>query len=450
MPSLREDIAKTLRLAAPVAISQIGMLAMGLIDTLLVGRLGATELAAVALGDALYFSFAVFAVGLIMSMDPLISQAFGAQDPEAASQAYRLGRWLALGLVLPVFALVLAIEPALLWLTEIDTEVVRLSGDYVTTRSLALVPSFLYMADRCFLRSLGETRPAMVITLGAIGINAGLSYLAIFGVGSFPPLGVAGAALATAATRLCMFSALHLWTKRARYAPYRVLRRPSWSLARKAGWVGVPIGLSHASEVGAFAVASLVVGHVGVVALASHQITIKTASTSFMFAIAIGTATGIRVGHAIGSGRPHLARRAAWVGIGLGTLGMTCSAGLFVGAGAWIARAFTPEPEVIALAGTLLAIAGAFQLSDGCQAVAAGALRGAGQTRWPFVANVCAFWGFALPLAYVWGLWWDGGAEAVWWSMAIGLTGTASVLLWRVIRLRDLESLHALASRIPK
>jgi len=444
MPSLREDIAKTLRLAAPVAISQIGMLAMGLVDTLLVGRLGATELAAVALGDALYFSFAVFAVGLIMSMDPLISQAFGAQDPEAASEAYRLGRWLALALVLPVFGLVLAIEPGLLWLTEIDTEVVRLSGDYVTTRSLALVPSFLYMADRCFLRSLGETRPAMVITLGAIGINAGLSYVAIFGVGTtVPPLGVAGAALATAATRVCMFSALHLWTKRARYAPYRQLRRPPWDLVKKAGWVGVPIGLSHSSEVGAFAVASLVVGHVGVIALASHQITIKTASTSFMFAIAIGTATGIRVGHAVGGGRPQLARRAAWVGIGLGAIGMACSAAVFVGAGSWIARAFTPEPKVIALATSLLAIAGAFQLSDGCQAVAAGALRGAGQTRWPFVANVCAFWGFALPLAYVWGLWWGGGAQAVWWSMAIGLTGTAALLLWRVTHLRDLESLHA-------
>ena len=295
MPSLRQDLSTTLRLAAPVAVSQVGMLAMGLVDTLLVGRLGPTELAAVALGDALYFSFAVFAVGLIMSLDPLISQAYGAQDPERASEAYRLGRWLALGLSLPVFGLVVSIEPALRALTAIDREVVTLCGDYVTTRSLALAPSMLYMADRCFLRSLGETRPAMVITLFAIALNAGLSYLLIFGAGPLPPLGVAGAALATAGCRLSMFAALHLWTRRARYAPYRRLRRPSWELGKKAVWVGLPMGFSHSSEVGAFAVASLIVGHVGVVALASHQITIKMSSASFMFAIAIGTVASGRL-----------------------------------------------------------------------------------------------------------------------------------------------------------
>ncbi|MEZ6189405.1 MAG: MATE family efflux transporter [Planctomycetota bacterium] len=438
MPSLRQDLSTTLRLAAPVAVSQVGMLAMGLVDTLLVGRLGAIELSAVALGDALYFTFAVFAVGLIMSMDPLISQAYGAQDPERASHAYWLGRGLALALVPPVFLAILAIRPGLRLLTEIDPETITLCGDYVLARSLALVPSFLYMADRCFLRSLGDTRPAMTITLFAIGLNAALSYLLIFGVGPIPPLSVAGAALATAGCRLCMFVGLRLWTKRARYAAYRQIRRPTRRLIDQALWVGVPMGCSHASEVGAFAVASLIVGHVGVVALASHHVTMKMATASFMFAIAIGTGTGIRVGHAIGGGRPQLAARAAWVGLGLGACGMALSALGFVLGGPWIARAFTPDPKVVALSGSLLAIAGAFQLSDGLQAVAAGALRGAGQTGWPFVANVCAHWGVALPLAYVWALHWGGGARAVWWSLAIGLTGTAVVLLWRVSKLRGL------------
>lgn len=429
----RSEARVILRLAAPVAVAQVGQLSMGLVDTWFVGQLGPTELAAVALGDALYFSFAVLAMGIIQALDPLVSQAFGARDAARCATAWRAGLRLSLLLTLPLCAVLVAIPWALRALGSQDPGVVQALESYTDMRAIGVLPWLLYTADRCLLHGLGATRPAMVVTLLANVLNVVLDYAFIFGHLGAPALGVAGAGLTTSACRWFMWGALTWWLRsQAAYRPYCTASGGSgWTLVGRAFRLGLPLGLAHSAEVGAFAAASFFMGWLGVVPLAAHQVAIKMAATSFMVAVAIGTATGIRVGQAIGARAPEAVGRAGWVGLGLGLVCMGSAGVVYLTAGRHIAAFFSDDPAVVAMATGLLAVAAAFQLSDGAQAIAAGALRGAGDTLWPLVINIAAHWGLALPLGYLLGFRLGLGPVGIWWALMAGLTATALLLVLR-------------------
>jgi len=430
-PGRLAEAGAILRLAAPVAVAQVGMLTMGLVDTWFVGQLGPIPLAAVALAGALFFAVSVVAMGAIMALDPLVSQAFGARDAARCAAAWRAGRILALGLAPPLFGWALAIEPILAAWGDFDPRVVRAAGDYVVPLATGALPFLLFAADRSFLHGLGDTRPAMVVAVLANVVNALLDYALIFGEWGAPAFGVAGSGLATGLCRWFMLLALHAWIYRPRYAPYRVAVGLPTGLLRQAVRLGAPIGLTHGLEVGAFAAASVFMGLLGVVPLAAHQVAIKMASTTFMLAIALGTATGIRVGQAVGAGRPDAAARSGAIGLGLGLGAMAAAAVILLTGGRAIMASFTDDPEVVALGATLLAVAAAFQLSDGTQAIAAGALRGVGDTIWPMFANLGAHWLVGLPVGGLLVFQLDLGPTAVWWALASGLTVAAVVLVLR-------------------
>lgn len=421
-----EETRHLVRLAGPVAISQVGQLTMGLVDTWMVGGISTAALGAVSLGDSLFFTFAVVALGTVQAVEPQVSQAHGAGDPGRARAAWEAGRRLALWLALPLLLLAL-LAPALLALAGLGPEVERLSGLYLQARAPGILFGLLFAADRAFLHGLGHTRPAMLAMLLANLVNAALDWALIYGRLGVPPLGVAGAGWATTGCMVLNWFVVRGFARRlappAAAAPGR-----GAGLIRRTLRLGIPLGLGHGTEVGAFAVATLFMGWLGTVPLAAHQVAIKMASTSFMLALAVGTATAIRVGHAIGARRPHDAARAGRVGLALGFLVMGTSGLLYVLFGREIVASFTDDAAVIELGAALMVVAAAFQLSDGSQAILAGALRGAGDTAWPFWANLVAYYLVALPLA--WALVFRGGEGpvAVWWALALGLTGAALIM----------------------
>ncbi len=427
------------RLAAPVAIAQVGAMSMGLVDTLMVGRLGAVELAAVALGDACFFTLQVLAMGVIMALGPLVAQAYGAGDPQRCAAAWRTGLRIAIVMTLPLVALVFAIGPALTWLGGIDERVVQTSMDYLAPRTLGILPQLIYVACRALLNGKGDTRPAMVVTLIAVVMNAFLDWVFIFGNLGAPALGVAGSGLVTALCRGFMCVGLMLWLKRPVYKAYTKGARVSLQLLAKVLRIGVPIGLTHALEVGAFAALSIYMGWIGVTALAAHQIALKMATASFMLAISLGVATGIRVGNGIGASQPEAAQRSAWVGIRIGLVCMAINGTLFIVFRRELVGAFTPDAAVVDLGATLLLVAAAFQLSDGTQAICAGALRGAGRTIQPMLAQLCAHWLIALPLGYFLAFTLDWGPLGVWCPLVVGLSVAAVLLLFWVRKIRFLK-----------
>jgi MATE family, multidrug efflux pump len=412
----------------------------------MVGRLGALELAAVALGDAIFFTFAVVVMGLVMSLDPLCSQAYGAGDDERCAASWRCGVQMSFWLAAPLTVVVLCLPWLLGRFGGLDPLVVDLVADYLYPRALGVLPWLLYTSDRSLLNGMGVTRPAMVVTLLANVINLVGDWVFIFGHWGVEPMGVGGSGLVTALSRWFMYGALAWWLRRdkERYGPFRRVVPLPRGLMKKAILLGAPIGLSKGAEVGAFATCSLYMGWMGVVALASHQVAIKITATAFMIAMALGIATGIRVGQAIGAGKADEAQRSGYVGLRLGLGLAVVIAILFLTAGRQLMSAFIPhEPEVIALGASLLVVAAAFQIPDIAQTVAAGALRGAGDTAWPLWAHLASQWAFAIPAGYVLAFVFDLGPLAVWWSLASGLTVAALILVWRFRGINRRRSIHA-------
>lgn len=443
---VRAELGPLLRLAGPVAVAQVGLLTMGLVDTWVVGHLGPVELGAVALSDSLFFTLIVVAMGIVGALDPMVSQAAGAQDPARCSASWRAGLRLSILLTVPLAALVLGLAPLLESVGGQDPDVVRAAADYLVPSCLGILPMLLFVANRSLLNGLGSTRPPMVVAILANLLNLWLDWGLVFGMWGLPALGVAGAALATVACRWFMFGGLLWWIRRnSRYAAYSAPAPVPGALLLRAVRLGLPIGLAHGAEVGAFSLCALFMGWLGVVPLASHMIALRMASTSFMLAVALGVATSVRVGNALGAGRPEDAQRSAWVGLGAGAVTMTLSALLFVLFRGRIVAAFTDDAAVIALGADLLVVAAAFQLVDGAQAIASGALRGAGETLRPLLAQLVAHWAVAMPLgaylAFGRGLGPEAGARAIWWALALGLAIAAALLIWRLPVIRTTRAL---------
>jgi MATE family multidrug resistance protein len=440
-PTVGAELAAITRLALPVLVSQVGLLTMGLVDTLFVGRLGAAELGAVALGDAIFFTIHVIVMGLLQALEPLVAQAWGANEAEKCGAAWRAGLRIALAAAIPV-ALLTGLAGVGLQQVGKDPVVAALTAEFLWARVLGTLPMLLFVTDRSLLTGLGATAAPMVMAVLANGLNAFLAWGLIFGDFGLPALGVAGSGLATAACNWFMWLGVTAWVRlapahRAAHAVSKGSPRVPPGLVRLVVVLGLPLGLAHGLEVGAFAAGSFVVERFGVAAIAAHQVAIKLASTTFMMAVAVGAATGARVGQATGARRPNAAARSGWVGIGLGAAAMAAAGVVYLVRGEAVFRLFTQDEAVIAVGVKLLFVAAAFQVSDGVQAVASGALRGLGDTRWPALANLVAHWFVALPLGAFLGFELGLGAVGMWWALAVGLTGVALILTLRFRALRD-------------
>jgi len=428
-----EDLQALHRLALPVVVVQVGISLMGVVDTIMVGRVSAVDLAAAALGNLYFFAVSVFGMGVLMALDPLIAQAVGAEDEISIARGVQRGIVLALGLTVAGSFLLLPAAPVLAMARQ-PGEVVPVAAGYALATIPGIFPFYLFVVFRQTLQSMGRMRPIVLTIVAANLANVAFNWVLIYGNLGFPALGAVGSGWASSLSRWVM-AGLLLAMAWPLLSPYlRTLRRESLALLPLARMLrlGAPVGVQLQLEFGAFGMIGLVMGWMGTVALAGHQVALNLASFTFMVPLGISQAAAVLVGRGVGAGEPDRSRRAAGAGLLLGGGFMALTALAFVLAPGFWARVFTTEPEVIAVAVMLLPIAGLFQVVDGLQVVSAGILRGVGDTRGPMVLNLVGFWFLGIPVSLLLGFRMGLGPAGLWWGLALGLGVVAALLLLRV------------------
>src|SRR6266702_6799293 len=439
---LADEFAETLKLAVPMALTQLGQIAMMTTDLALVGRLGDQAVAAAALASTVFFVSFTFGMGLVSAVAPLAAQAFGARNPHRIRRSLRVGLWIALFIALPMMALSFRGEPILLMLGQ-SPVTADLAQQYLLGLTWSILPALWFLAIRGFMSAVNRPEPILWITLAAIPANALLVYLLLYGAWGLPQLGLFGAGLATSIVNLGTFLAGLWFTYRRRpFRKYHVLGRIwriDWHLMRQLVIVGAPISISFLLEFGMFGAAGLLMGLIGTAALAAHQIALQIAAILFMVPFGIAMAATVRVGHAVGRGDAAAVKRAGFVATGLGIVFMsTMTLAVILGRSA-IAEIFLGETTdaTAELTATLLLIGSTFFVADGIQTIAAGSLRGMNDTRVPLLFATISYWlvGFTLAswLAFRTPL----GAPGVWIGLSCGTAVYAALL---VLRFRLLAS----------
>lgn len=425
-----------LRLAAPVVTVQLGMMLMGLVDTVIVGHLSAEALAAVALGNLYVVASCSFGMGALLALDPLVAQGVGAGDGAAVRHAVQRGLVVALMISVPTFLLLLP-GNVILGLLRQPPGIVPTAAGYARACSPGVLPIFVFIVLRQTLQAHHRVRPIVAVIVGANLLNAGLDWVLVFGRLGFPALGPVGSAWASTACRWFMAAAL-LVVARGELAPL-LGRLDAAALERRHVWrvlrLGVPIGLQFQLEFAAFGVIALLMGWLGTLAMAAHQVALNLAAFTFMVPLGISHASAVQVGRAVGAGDLGGARRSATAGLVIGACFMACMGLGFLLLPRPLASIFTAADEVIVVAATLLPVAGCFQVFDGLQVVATGILRGLGDTRTAMVANVVGFWAIGMPVSLGLGFALGLGAPGLWWGLVAGLGSVAGFLLLRAGRL---------------
>lgn len=429
---LRAEIAPMLGLALPLVLAEIGWMAMGVVDTMFVGRVSEQAIGAVSLGTVTFYFIAIFASGLLLGLDTLVAQAHGGGDHDDVRHSLINGVWLAVFLIPLVMFAVWAVSP-LLGLLGTDPEVLRLTRPYLKALNWSAPPLLLYFGMRRYLQSINIVRPVMVTLLLANVVNIICNWLFVFGNLGFPKMGVEGSGWATCVSRAFMAIALAviIWVHDPLIAT--LSWRPEMGRIRDLLRLGFPAAMQIGIEWGVFTTATLLIARVSAPQLAGHQITLTTVSMTYMMPLGFSSAAAVRVGQAIGRGDREGMARAGWMALGSGAVMMSVAAVCLLPFPHWIARLFTPDKEVIAASMALLRVAAFFQLFDGLQVVATGALRGAGDTRTPMVCHFTGYWLIGLPLGSFLCFHLGMGAKGLWTGLCVGLIliGVVLVEMWR-------------------
>jgi multidrug resistance protein, MATE family len=429
-----------LRLAGPLVANNLALAGMNFADTVMAGRLGTVDLAAVAVGGSAWMIVFLMGLGILMAVSPVVAHAYGAGRWEDAGVSLRQALWLSQALALLGFTLLLGAGP-LLAAIGVDPEVVPLTSGYLFAISFGLPGVFAFLAMRFMTEGVGWTRPIMYAAAVGLVVNVFGNWVLMYGNLGFPRLGAVGCGIASAIAMWSMLATMLIYLLRSRryerYALWARFEGPRWPVQREILGLGLPIAASVEAEAGLFAGAALIMATLGATQVAGHQIAINYAATMFMVPLAFHSATTIRVGQALGRGEAAQARRAGWAGIGLCGLFMLASAIVLFLFRDRIAAFYTSDPELLPLATALLTMAMVFQVSDGLQVGAAGALRGFKDTRVPMLMNVGSYWLVAFPMAWYAGVHARLGPVAVWVALIAGLTLTALLLNTRFMRLSN-------------
>ncbi len=422
-----------LRLAIPVVTVQVGMMAMGVVDTVMVGHISAQALAAVALGNLYFFTLAVFALGTLMVLDPVVAQAVGAGDQPAVARAVQRGVIIAVLLTIPAVVLLTSAGPVFS-LARQPTEVIPLAAAYAIRTAPGTFPFLLFVVFRQTLQSMGRTAPIVRAIVGANLVNALLNWVLIFGHWGAPVMGVVGSAWATTISRVLLVAWLWAGSRREINPLLSPLRAEIWQLQPLVRMLrlGIPIGAQHVLEFGAFAFVALMMGWLGTQAMAGHQVAINLAALTFMVPLGVGDAASVLVGQAVGRGDPEGTRGAARAAFACGVGFMAMTGAIFLSLPEALARLYSRDLGVIGVASTLIPIAGVFQIFDGIQVVASGVLRGLGDTRAPMVANLLGYWLVGIPVSVYLGFVANLGPPGLWWGLVLGLGLVGTSLLLRV------------------
>jgi multidrug resistance protein, MATE family len=432
-------------LAVPVVLSELGWMAQGVVDTIMVGRLGPAAIGAVALGNAVCYTPSLFGVGLLLGLDTLVAQAYGRADHDECH------RWLAQGVYLACIAsipLMIAIGLASFFFARfgITQEVAVPAGAYTARLLWSTLPLLLYAAARRYLQGVGQVRVITLTYVAANLVNWFLNWVLIYGKLGFPALGVNGSAISTVFARITMAVALmgFAWRyERSRGHPlFQHWAAPQLARLKTLVKLGAPAAGQILLEVGAWNCATFSAGYVTPVALATHQIVLNYASVTYMVPLGISAAAAVSVGHAVGAGDAARARRAGWMALALGTGFMVLAAISLVAFPKPLIELYTSDPRVLAVGPALLVIVATFEIFDAIQIVSTGSLRGLGETRAPMWANFVGYWVLGLPLGFFlcFGLKW--GIYGLWLGLTLALIVIA---LWLLVRWRR-ESERQLAA----
>lgn len=433
--SVMAHIGRSLTLSIPVMLARAGMIVMVSVDSIMTGRAGVEELAHYAISLAPHMTLLVVGIGLMVGTIVLTAQADGAGQRARGGAIWVTAIWMAGALGLLWAGVLMAGEPLLRLLGQSPSMAVG-GGRALLMFAPGMPAILMYIATTFFLEGIGRPKAGMVVALSANLLNAALNWVLIYGHLGMPEMGGAGAALATTLTRWAMLAALVGYVLKLSDGPAYGLRQTAWprpAVAVKLLRIGAPLSVASALETACFGLVMTFAGRLGEVPMAAYQIAFNVITFVFMLAIGISTATSVRVANAVGRGDRVGFGRAGWVGFGLAVTLMVAAAGLMAGFAPQIAALYSTEPAVRTLATHALWVAACVVVVDGAQAVLLGALRGAGDVIAPTLSFALAFWGVAVPAAYIFGLHGGAGILGLFWSLFAGLCVALVLLLWRFV-----------------
>jgi MATE family multidrug resistance protein len=445
MANLRREFRPMLLMAVPLALAELGWMAMGVVDTIMAGRLGAAAIGAGSLGGNLFYPIAIFGTGLLLGMDTLVAQSFGADDPRDCRRSLVNGVWLAAALAAPLALVLWALIP-LLRAVGTNPRVMVLLAPYLRALLWGMLPLLAYAALRRYLQAVNVVAPIAFALVSANLVNFAGNWALMFGHWGAPAMGLEGSGWSTTIARVYMAAVLLAaiaWQERK---TGNLLFRMSWKpdvvrLLRLLD-LGLPAALQILIEGGLFGVIAVLAARLDEVSLAAHGIAVTVVSTTYMVPLGIGSAAAVRVGQAVGRKDRQGVATSGWTALLLGTLFMGAAGLALWTAPRWILHVFTADAAVIASGAALLRIAALFELFDGFQTVATGALRGLGDTRSPMLAHLAGYWAIGLPVCYVLCFRLGWGVSGIWVGLtaALVLIGVALVWVWRE-RVRSLRKM---------
>jgi len=449
-PLFRRELRQLCKLAVPLTAAQAGNQLMGVIDVAVVGRLGAREVAATGLAHAIYFSVTIIGMGIVYGVDPIISQAVGAGDPIRARRMFWQGVWLSL-LVTAALSVPLFAAPYFLPFSGVKQELLAPTASVLIVRAFGIAPFLVFLVCRAYLQAHGITRPMLTSMVVANIFNFLTDLYFVFGgtilpawcgpLRKMPAMGVTGAALSTTLGTFVQLGIVAWAVYQVKLPPHEHAPVHLWESSKVAHAfrVGLPVGLTLGAEIGIFAFVGLLAGRLGTLDLAAHQLVLTLASLTYTVALGISSAGSVRVGLAVGARDRAATRAAGYATLAIGAAVGTFNALLFALFPQPLARLITDQQPVIIAAIPLFLVAAVFQLSDGIQGVGAGVLRGAGDTRFSFAANLLGHWLIGLPIALYLGFYRQMGIVGLWWGLCAGLTVVAVLLFHRFEKLSSGE-----------
>jgi len=434
-----EEARALLRLAGPLIVNNLSIAGMQFADAVMSGRLGAESLAAVAVGGSVWFLGFTVCLGLMMSISPIAARYYGAGEPEMIGRYTRQALWLAAVLGLTLFTLAqLFVAPVLTYL-GIDTGFREITVDYVRAIMFGAPAICIFLAFRFTTEGIGFTRPIMYTSLFALVCNVFLNWVLMYGKFGVPAYGAMGCGMASAITMWLMAIVMSVYVARSRiyksllifdhWAPVRM------PVLKEIFALGTPIAITITAEAGLFSAVSILVGTRGADVTAAHQIALNFAATMFMIPLALSAAITIRIGHALGSGNAVAARMGGATGILMCVAFMSCSAAFLLLFRDAVVGIYTNDPSVSQIAIGLLLMAAIFQIADGVQIGAAGALRGYKDTKVPMLINTFSYWVLGFPLAYLATVTYRAPPSYIWGGFVLGLSVAAVLLTIRFNRL---------------
>ncbi|MCE7053821.1 MATE family efflux transporter [Algoriphagus sp. AGSA1] len=438
--TIKDHFSITFNLAFPVVLSQLGQVLVGVADSMMVGRLGAVPLAAASLGNSIFFVILMFGMGVSMGITPLVSIADGKGKHKRIGHLFQHGLWINIATAVLLTAVIVGLSQGLHFLDQPE-EVVDLTIPYLFIITSSLLPFMIFQSFKQLAEGVSQTKQAMYVTVICNLVNVFLNWVLIYGNLGAPAMGLNGAGLATLISRVMMPVMMGFYVmKSARYSVFDLklgIGKLRLLLLDKILKIGIPTGFQYIFEVSAFSAAAIMMGWIGVNALAAHQIAINLASVSYMMVSGLSTAGMIRVSNQIGRGDFKTMREAGMVVFGMTLVFMSITGLIFILMRSYLPTLYIDNEEVVALSASLLIIAGMFQLSDGIQVAGLGVLRGLEDVKFPTLITLVAYWVIGLPLGYFLAFQLDMAEKGIWYGLLLGLSVTAVVLFYRFYKLSN-------------